>query len=253
MRKKYLKFMSFLLTTLGLFLGFSQKVIAQYGVPMVQYLLKGTVYSKANQKPIKGIFMGTLNGDSVFTDKRGYFEKQIYVNDYDTHASVFASDIDGMKNGAYEPTEQQFKITDDISEISVYLDEFVTVETLINEKIIPSTFEDKPIKYLKKVYAERRYSWNTISAVSHEHTPQIRVNNTGKQIELPKFENGELSFSVQVDSIYSILVIEITDSSQVQNDYLLKMQTRFAEYEIPLKSNTEQIYGIIIKQLDKKD
>ena len=118
MIKLYFRFISTTLAIIGLVVGFSAKVIAQYGAPPVSFRINGNIKSKECNVPIPNIqlsvtgngnnyeqkFQSTLNGDF-------YIRLYDYDSDYQSarELTIVATDIDGAASGGTFATKT-FKI-----------------------------------------------------------------------------------------------------------------------------------------------
>lgn len=130
MQQLYYRTISTFLAILGLVVGFSAKVIAQYGAPPA-FRFNGKINSAECNLPIKNIQLivtNNLNQDTVklYTNERGEFHFRSY--DYNSEAprifSIVAKDTDGVASGgsfaeksftveaqAYEMKNLDFQLT----------------------------------------------------------------------------------------------------------------------------------------------
>jgi hypothetical protein len=109
--KTYGKFIGVLISLLGFITGCtrdeeSKEVIALYGVPNAEYIVKGNVTNSANGAAINNIRIVMTNtnlsqsSDTTYTDSQGNYTVQVrdYYNSIQTY-KVTASDEDGFQNG----------------------------------------------------------------------------------------------------------------------------------------------------------
>jgi len=98
-----------------------EELIAEYGIPVSHYIIKGNVKDAQTNAPIQSIRIVVPNknqnqsgGDTVYTDKNGNYEVKDYA--YLTLGEPFkliASDVDGSANrGYYQPDTLKLEFTD---------------------------------------------------------------------------------------------------------------------------------------------
>lgn len=109
--KTYGKIVAFLLGIVGFFNGcdiIPNGGIAEYGTPTADFVVKGKVVDKQTQKPVKDMAVirkaptAPYGNDTVRTNSEGVYElnfEEITFQAMD--ATIYASDIDGTKNGEY--------------------------------------------------------------------------------------------------------------------------------------------------------
>ncbi len=102
-----LRYLSSFLALIGLLIGFTSKVMAQYGAPPSSFKITGKIKSAETSKPIPNIQVSLLNsefGNKIFvkSDSLGRFniKTRSYSIDNDTLV-LKAEDIDGALNGGY--------------------------------------------------------------------------------------------------------------------------------------------------------
>lgn len=99
-----------LITILGI-LGFSSACknilpVAEYGVPIAEYILLGKVSNAQNSNPVKGIQVIMTeeysNADTAYTDSDGNYT--LSTTDYPDNLTfqVFVNDIDSTLNGSFQ-------------------------------------------------------------------------------------------------------------------------------------------------------
>jgi len=117
MKKICLRSLSYFLATIGLILGFSSKIMAQYGVWEAPYRHTGQVKSEICNQALKGIKVTLENEKNevlseIFTDENGYFS----FSDrsfYNPSTTIKFTDIDGVvNNGDFESTSKTLHSTD---------------------------------------------------------------------------------------------------------------------------------------------
>lgn len=105
MQQLYFRAISTFLAILGLVVGFSAKVIAQYGAPPA-FRFNGKITSAECNLPIKNIqltFTNNLNQDTtkLYTNEKGefYFRTYDYNNESPRIFTIVAKDTDGVASG----------------------------------------------------------------------------------------------------------------------------------------------------------
>ncbi|MEI6346853.1 MAG: radical SAM-associated putative lipoprotein [Bacteroidota bacterium] len=108
MKKQFFRFASFTLALIGFVIGFSAKVIAQYGAPPASFRIKGTITSKECNLPIPNIQLSVVgNGNSNEQKFKSSVNGEYYIrlynydSDYDEpkELTIIASDVDGAASG----------------------------------------------------------------------------------------------------------------------------------------------------------
>jgi putative lipoprotein (rSAM/lipoprotein system) len=98
------KILRFLLALTGLIFGFSSRVLAQYGAPVIQYKIIGIVKSAECPEPVKDIevtvkaFDGTELGKAV-TNENGEYLIAIESDYFYGESHIVFNDTDGKLNG----------------------------------------------------------------------------------------------------------------------------------------------------------
>ena len=103
MNKFYLRTISYTLATIGFFIGFTSKVLAQYGAWVASYKYMGNVNSEICNEPLKGIKVTLENKNHIvlnetFTNESGNFNFSTASEDYDEKLFLKFTDVDGSKN-----------------------------------------------------------------------------------------------------------------------------------------------------------
>ena len=77
-------------------------MVAEYGVPVMEFVVKGKVTDADTGKPIKGVQVTSDEGsEPVLTTETGDFECNGYAFP-DGNVKLFFTDIDGKENGLYK-------------------------------------------------------------------------------------------------------------------------------------------------------
>lgn len=115
MARTYYKFLASVIGIIGLVVGFSARVIAQYGAPATYYGIKGKVTSKECYKPINNLQViveckEDKRIDTIRTNSAGMFNARIRDYDYsgkdeDKTFIIKVYDTDGKLNGGNFGTE----------------------------------------------------------------------------------------------------------------------------------------------------
>ncbi|PLW93220.1 MAG: hypothetical protein C0592_06795 [Marinilabiliales bacterium] len=107
------KFLSFI----GLFIGFSAEVLAQYGAPVYFFTFKGKVKDIECDQPVKNASVKLIDRNTGYeyaatTDSLGNFEFIQERYRYDNQFRLIISDPDKRKNGFFKPTSSDVKVVD---------------------------------------------------------------------------------------------------------------------------------------------
>jgi putative lipoprotein (rSAM/lipoprotein system) len=103
MNRFYLRTISYTLATIGFILGFTSKVLAQYGAWVASYKYMGNVSSEICNEPLNGIKV-TLEDkneivlDETYTNEAGVFNISARSEGYDERLFLNFADVDGTKN-----------------------------------------------------------------------------------------------------------------------------------------------------------
>ncbi|MFC2111147.1 radical SAM-associated putative lipoprotein [Bacteroidota bacterium] len=109
-RKKYLRFLNFIFATVGIFFGFTNSVVAQYGAPMNLYRISGNIKSLECEYAIPNIKLTLQNNDSknkwrypieTKTDENGNYTFVVSEYMLRNKFKILAEDVDGKDNGEY--------------------------------------------------------------------------------------------------------------------------------------------------------
>ena len=103
------------LAVLGLVVGFSSKVIAQYGAPPASFRVKGTITSEVCHQPINKVQVivksdFTERVDTFYTNSKGEYHARLYSDDYSNNShniTLTTVDTDGSANGGMFASEQK--------------------------------------------------------------------------------------------------------------------------------------------------
>jgi len=250
-RFRYLKALSFLLATVGFIVGFSQKVIAQYGAPMVRFLLKGTVYSQKAQQPVPEIFVGrNFYGDSVFSDQAGKYAYRTEVDWGTEKINILAKDADGTKNGAFKPELATAKLSQrpDTVMIDFFLKEEETIQEIIEKNSLPQTYNGKRIQYEHVLYApEFNYVMFRTPLSAQTAHANVSLNNIMLKDNMAYTEF--LNFEITLDQDVNFFLFEINTSDQGSEPQNIVFQNDYDYSKIKLPANTSYYHGIIIVKL----
>lgn len=155
-RYYYLKFLAFVLLTIGMLVGFTTKIIAQYGAPVVNFFMKGKVYSKTTQQPISDISIQQTMGSSTSTNQNGEFSMPAYI-DWGAKLEFMVEDVDGDENGAYKSKvislNEQIKRSDTLN-LNFYLEDEALIQDIVKENNFPTKLNEKEIVYKDILYIQ---------------------------------------------------------------------------------------------------
>jgi putative lipoprotein (rSAM/lipoprotein system) len=110
--------LAYFLSFIGLMIGFTSKVLAQYGAPVMHFKLLGQVRSAECEQPIGGIEVTLVNDASgevtkVRTDSNGNFNFRIIEYYWEKEFTMNLSDLDGPENkGAFVSKSVHFQLND---------------------------------------------------------------------------------------------------------------------------------------------
>jgi len=122
MKTIILKAFNYLLASVLFLLGFCQVCIAQYGVPLTLFKLRGTVKSEKDNKEIKGIQVIVNKKDTLYSNEYGKFQFQKRTRTFQDTMSINIkfNDTDGKENEEFESIEKTFILTNETEEV-IYL------------------------------------------------------------------------------------------------------------------------------------
>jgi len=113
MYRLFFRSLSYPLAVLGLILGFTSKVLAQYGAWVASYKYMGNVKSDICQNAVPGLKVTLENENQqpiseTFTNDSGRFNIR-YYSDYDASEKIYLkiTDVDGVQNGTFYPFTQE--------------------------------------------------------------------------------------------------------------------------------------------------
>ncbi len=248
-RYYYLKFLAFVLSTIGIIVGFSNKIIAQYGAPMVDYFIKGRVVAEETNAPISNIFVGTSmsQGDSIFSNEMGEFELH-GVTDWGREINCRAKDVDGEKNGEFIPEYTQVGNEGDTVEVVFHMKEVQTIDEIIKENNFPSEHEDKKINYKEIIYVPNRKFFVRALPVSKKRMTGNIFVNLDKVID--NYELGTiLSFDKKNDSFIknnNYLIIDSPKNTNKKYSHEVEIYINGFEQKVTLKQTKKEIDAVII-------
>jgi len=146
MNRFYLRTLSYTLATIGFVLGFTSKVLAQYGAWVASYRYKGNVNSEICNESLNGIKV-TLENDQhivlaeTFTNEKGYFDINTHSQFYDdSEKNLFLkfTDVDGSKNNGeflpYTKSVESFKRNENYEITLIYDGKAPCLKELDTEK-----------------------------------------------------------------------------------------------------------------------
>lgn len=180
--KFFYRFISYPLAFLGLMLGFSSKVMAQYGVMVMHFKFVGEIKSAVCEQNIEGIeviMVNEANGNktAVRTDENGQFNFLIRERFYDTEYTLNIADIDGDKNmGEFVSKTVNFRLNEN-SDGFAYAHEWVFSD------------DKKEVKPLK-IYLDYKYE-----------NPCLELQNSGDEEEIePILENEKVENEIDQEN-----------------------------------------------------
>jgi len=228
------KFLKYILTFLGVFLGFSNTIFAQYG-NWVDYMnnfkIRGRVFSESTQTTIPN-----LKINNTVTNKDGEFV--IEQQTYDNYIDLFIEDIDGNENGSYAALDSTI-IFKEWSEISfdIYLKKEPDIDQYLkNNNDIPLTFDDETIDYLDFVYINNNYI-----SIKCDKKDIIYINN--KPFDPSKFSLIDSKYVVMLDQEKNYLVVDKKNYESKDYDLIIN------EQKFNIKKAKKKHSGIIIVKM----
>ncbi len=123
--KSFLKYpLSLALSMIGFMFGFTSKVLAQYGAPVMHFKLLGQVRSAECEQPVGGIEVTLVNDVSgevtkVRTDANGNFNFRIIEYYWENAFTMNLADLDGPENnGTFVSKSVHFTLNDKTKGVS---------------------------------------------------------------------------------------------------------------------------------------
>ena len=113
-----------ILAFIGFMIGFTSKVLAQYGAPVMHFKLLGQIKSAECEQPIGGVEITLVNDATgqitkVQSDENGNFNFRVVEYYWDYEFSMNLADIDGDANqGEFVSKSLRFKFSDMTEHIS---------------------------------------------------------------------------------------------------------------------------------------
>lgn len=249
----YLKFVTFLLTTIGFLVGFSTKIIAQYGAPMITFFLKGKVFAKNTNKPIPQVYIAQYFGDEVYTDENGAFVLPVYT-DWGATDNLYFEDKDGELNGEFSPKVIAFKSpkkNDDTLEIEVFLQEKIAIKDIIKTYNLPIDKDGKKITYKKVVYLS--YSFTEINITSqNENSYEGNLFFNEKSILISNLSKDKIKQTIEISNEVNTLFINTDVKEQTSQNIYFGFKNYF-DTEVTLNQTDTEIEAIIMILLKKDE
>ncbi|MBN2891442.1 MAG: radical SAM-associated putative lipoprotein [Bacteroidales bacterium] len=253
-RYYYLKFITVILLTVGMIVGFTTKIIAQYGAPVVDFFMKGKVYSKATQQPIPNISIMQGYGGEVKTDKNGEFGMPALV-DWGAKLEFLIQDKDGEENGIYQSKLINFKERinrNDTVEINLYIDEEPQISEIVRTNNFPTKLNGKEI-----IYTDIIYIYPSGSMVLNIESLAQYKNDVGtvffNDISLTRNQlfTNPLTFYIDKFQKVNYLLIDV-NIQQNETSQKVLLYT-FPNKEIILKQSKDKIEAVIIYVLEPEN
>jgi putative lipoprotein (rSAM/lipoprotein system) len=122
MKKLLYRPLALILSFMGFMIGFTSKVLAQYGAPVMHFKLLGQVKSVGCEQAVGGVEVALVNDvtgqvTKVRTDSEGNFNFRILEYYWEYEFTMNLADIDGDANqGEFVSKSLRFKLTDVPSE-----------------------------------------------------------------------------------------------------------------------------------------
>ncbi len=245
--------MTFLLTTIGFIIGFSQKIIAQYGAPMVQFFLKGKVFAQNTNKPIPNIYIAQHFGQEAKTNENGEFLTPVYV-DWGAKLEFFANDVDGELNGEFATkfiSLEKYDEFHDTLNMEIYLQEKQKIEDLIAKNNLPEEFEGKRIIY-KEIKYLTEAPGNVFVDDNNKEVPQIKAYINFKEIPTEIINNDKSTFKLTISDKINVLFIDNINNDENKLYYLSLPSLHYNDnHTVTLAQTPETIEAIIIMLIEK--
>ncbi len=224
-----MKLLKYFLTFIGVFLGFSNTLFAQYGSwedNLNTFTIKGKVMSAQDNKPIKNIKI-----NKVKTNQDGEF----FYQDESAFRKILleVTDIDAEANGDYIPidTTIRYNSTDTVY-LELYLHHKQKLEDYLNENKMPKSADEQEINWIGIYYTTQSY----LEIKTSQIPQKIYLATSGS--EIPFKESKENKIYLYKETIFLLI-----DKDNYKNsDFQLFIED--AKYEIEKKTNKNS--GIII-------
>jgi len=237
-RYYYLKFLTVVLLTIGMLVGFTTKIIAQYGAPVVDFFMKGKIRSSVTNNPIPNIQM-TQHGRTS-TDENGEFGFYI-LKDWGAVPVIYIEDIDGDLNGKFQDKIIfiEEKNRDDTVEFNIFLEPEKSIDMIVEENNFPTTFNNKEIIYKEILYLADQ-NWVEIRPKKTRYYGSVYLN--GKTITQQQRFNDVMSF--ELDSFNEVNYFFVDINSNSDNSEIIQFSYNFESIE--LKQTKNSIEAVII-------
>jgi putative lipoprotein (rSAM/lipoprotein system) len=157
MGRTYYKFLASVIGIIGLVVGFSARVIAQYGAPQTYYRIKGQITSRECYKPISNLKVVVQSKedniiDTIRTNSAGIFNARVREFDYsgrDDYKTfvITVYDTDGKENGGSFDFEKQTVTVKPytVKEVVIQLPHLDTPPCMEKEVLPPVAVEPAPV------------------------------------------------------------------------------------------------------------
>ncbi len=126
MKKIIQRSLAYFLSFIGLMIGFTSKVLAQYGAPVMHFKLLGHVNSVGCEKPVGGLEVTLVNDatghvSKAYPDSSGNFNFKVIEYYWEYEFTMNLADIDGPDNqGQFVSKSVKFKLDQSTDGISTY-------------------------------------------------------------------------------------------------------------------------------------
>jgi len=240
----YLKIATFLLTTIGLLVGFSTKIIAQYGAPVVKFFMKGKVFAQNTNKPIPQVYVAQHFGDEAYTDVNGNYFLTVY-SDFGAETNFFVEDQDGTLNGEFSPKIMSFNSPSkgDTLNVDIYLNERASIQDIVKSNNLPTEFNGKQIIYKKVIYFSNQTNDLTITSLN-DNSYEAALFFNDEMILKSQFSKTKINQTVEL--ITTINTLFVYNELETETRQTINLYHNYFDKEITLYQTKEKIEAIIL-------
>ena len=229
-------------------LGFSTKIIAQYGA-MVYQLITGKVYAEETKQPISNIYIGNIGSDSVFTGENGEFSLTATLPWGKNKHFLLVKDVDGELNGSYSPTVKTFSISNNkVLNFEVFLKKQPSINELIKKNIIPAKLNEKKINYKKIIYIKGKILNVYMSPLQKYNYISVYFNE--KKLTSGQVVKQPINFIIKDLKGVNYFFIENLQNNTRTQTFSIKFTSEFGSYREEIELSENESDGVVIILVD---
>lgn len=219
-----------ILSFVGIMIGFTSKVLAQYGAPVMHFKLLGQVKSAECEKPVGGLEITLVNDANghvsrAYTDSAGNFNFRIIEYYWEYEFTMNIADIDGIENnGQFVSKSVRFKLDETTEGVSTYycgdkesLDPMMISvdfdgENPCQRDTIPEMIVEAPEHIIREEEIQEIMSQNEFGNEEKNSIPEKLILNA---ILFPNPSDGCFSVEYTLNDDTEVKVIIFTSTGQL--------------------------------------